>query len=323
MTRVSQPVRPGRQTKIPGNSKIVERELIVYKITTWISTLVVLLLVVILGYQGFLKDKELFFFSDRTVSVQSPQDEAIREIMAPLQYSGLRALERDEVTLSLNFQRRTWTLRNIHVFDPQGRVVLDEGKYGTCGQLAAYMYDRIKPLLGENYRITFLRAMQSGFFPTEKGAHYVLGISPKTARLGFSPQRYILDPSFQRYGAMSDFEDYIFLEDFSVLPFVEDHQSDLTQPVSGSVPIYIKDAYLIGFTVEDNNGLFDRDNFVVAVTMTKKHHYAGRYLFALRKNRGETEELENREMGRGFMKDSRYQSLKAKIIKLFDTATVQ
>ncbi len=93
-----------------------------------------------------------------------PAEKQINKIIDRLEYSGLNMLKEKGIHISVNFSQGTWTMRNINQFDKEGNFVLDEGKYGTCGELAAYTYAKIKPLLADNYDVTFIKASQSGYF---------------------------------------------------------------------------------------------------------------------------------------------------------------
>ena len=148
--------------------------------------------------------------------------------------------EREDVYLSIDFENKIWKLHNLHRFDNKGDIILEDGKYGTCGELAAHTYKKIERLLGKDYDIKFVETAQSGFFLSPKASHIVLYITEKSGLWrGRDKKIYILDASFHKYGPIGDFEDYLFLEFMSTLPFVERKETDIAMPLSKSIPLLI------------------------------------------------------------------------------------
>ena len=74
----------------------------------------------------------------------------------------------------------------------------------------------------------------------------------------------------------------------------------------------------MGFVVEDNDGEFDAQNFTIALTMTKRFHFAGRYLFAIRYNHGRVQIFENKMLGEALLGENKYQKLCNKMKFLFE-----
>lgn len=267
---------------------------------------------------GFIRAEVVI--SARPANTQpAPHSARIKGIVGNLRYSGLQMFKRKDVNLSLDFRNRLWRLSNVHKFDDAGDLVLEEGRYGTCGELAAYTYKAVLPLLGGGYNIDFVKSVQSGFFLAPTASHIVLRItSPGSLSKRRAPEVYILDPSFRRYGHISEFEDYLFLERMPELPFLKEKESGVELPVNTLVPLLIKKEYLLGMAVEDINGKFDPQNYTVALTLTKKHNFAGRYLFAIRSFDGRQETFENRELARPLLDDKEFETLRKRVAELFE-----
>jgi len=246
-----------------------------------------------------------------------PFRKEVGSIIGKLVYSGLPMLEQKDVSVSIDPENRLWTVRNIHRFDEDGNLVLEGGRYGTCGELASYTYKYVKPLFSGAYDIQFVRAVQSGYFQTPKATHMVLFITPAGGARGDN-DIFVLDPSFHRYGRLDEFEDYLFHERMANVGFVEDKERDMTLPISTAFPLLIKKNYLLAIVVEDVNGAFDKDNFVIAVTVTKKYNFAGRYLFAIRSVNGNRQVFENRLLSKNLLEEKEYEDLKARIRSFFE-----
>ena len=247
-----------------------------------------------------------------TSRVQPPHAAEVRQLMNGLEYKGLPMLLRKEVSLGLDFQNQTWTLQNLHRFDKDGNLILEGGKYGACGELAAEVYRRIQPIFGPEYQIEFVRAAQAGYFLSPQASHTLLRITRDS-------DVYILDPSFRRYGPIREFEDYLFFESYRELPFIQYRDPDLKMPVQNSTPLMIEKNYLLSFVVEGVQGRYDENNYTAALTLTRKNNYAGRIIFALRKNQGMNEIFENRSLVvPNLLNDREYQELRDKMVALYE-----
>lgn len=253
--------------------------------------------------------------------IQAPHAAEVRRIMNGLYYKGLPMLLRKEVTLKLDFENQGWTLQNLHHFDKEGNLILEGGKFGACGELAAHTYRMIRQIFNSDYTIEFVRAAQAGYFLSPQASHTLLRITPKAAGAGdpSGPEAYILDPSFRRYGPVSEFEDYLFFESYRELPFIKYQDPDLAMPVQNATPLMIEKNYLLSFVVEGVRGTFDENNYTVALTLTKKNNYAGRFVFALRRNQGVNELFENRSLVVPNLMDEReYQEIRDKLQALYE-----
>ena len=247
-----------------------------------------------------------------SIEATAPYSKEIKKIIKPLRYSGLPDFMRPEVSISLDFKNKLWYLHNVHSFDSKGNVILTDGCCGLCGELAAYVHNQITPLLGKDYIIETVRAMESGYFLTPQASHMVLSI-----RARGSKNEYILDPSFRRYGHIENFEDYLFFDRMELPPFVMKKSSDETFPVGMSTPILIKRGFLLGLTIEEQNGKFDKNNFIISLSANRRYRYAGRYVFAIRKNEGQTEISENKTLISALLRPGEYIQLRERIIELF------
>ena len=253
-------------------------------------------------------------FKPSKIKKIAPYYKEISKIIKPLRYSGIYDLMRPDVKIFIDFEKETWTLENIHSFDRKGNIILTEGRYGLCGELAAYTYEKIQLLFDRKYVIEFVRAIESGYFISPRASHYVLMIHEPSF---FSTATYVLDPSFRRYGPIEDFEDYLFFEKMITLPFMEEKNRSKIFTVGSGTPIIIKKGFLMMLVVEKNGDKFDRDNFVMAFTATHRHKYAGRYIYALRKNEGETEVLENKHTASLILGSKEYITLSERIKEFF------
>ena len=186
---------------------ILRRKLLRYRIITILCLCITLSLVTIETIRWIRANAlELGLIN---IEEEAPFYRQVKEIMEPLRYSGLKDFFDPDTRLSIEFEDKRWTLHNIHHFDKDGRVLLKEDRFGLCGDLAAYIYERITPFLNNTYSIDFLRAAESSFFPLPKGSHIVLKITDNSFSL--IPRVYILDPSFRKYKRIEYFDEYILL----------------------------------------------------------------------------------------------------------------
>ena len=248
---------------------------------------------------------------------QLPHYNQIMEIIRPLRYSGLQSLLRPEVKIQLNLGENTWTLKNIHRFNQDGTIIIEDKKYGLCGELAAFTSRRIQSLLSDQYHIQFIKAAESGFFLGPKASHIVLQITPQK-----SPNTdFILDPSFQRYDTKENFDDYLFYEQFDELSFLTNKEKDVYFPVGHGTPVLIHNDILVSLGIEKVNNQFDAQNFSIALSMTRRYKFSERYLFALRKNAGKTEWFENKVLIQEAMTPIEYSTLRLRLLQWFADIT--
>ena len=238
----------------------------------------------------------------------------VMTVIRPLQYSGLSGLFRPDVTLDIDFDTKTWYLRNLHRYTDDGRVILDEGRYGLCGELAAYTYAKLKFLFEKDYMVRFVRVAESGFFLTPQSTHIVLIFAHKNEA---NPVTYMIDPSLGRYGKMDDFDEYIYFETSEVLHYVIERQRDVYFGINRGTPLFISKDFLGALFVEDVNGKFDKQNFAIALTATRRFKFSSRYIYAIRRVDGQTEEVENKLLAANILDNNEYHILKEKLKEWF------
>jgi hypothetical protein len=245
----------------------------------------------------------------------APYHKEIKHIMESLDYSGIEMFLRPQVRLILDIRNRVWILNNVYFYSENGGIILEKDRFGTCGELAVYMADKIRPILGNNYAITFARSSHSAYFLSDNSAHIVLKIYDKNLR---GPRGiYVLDPSFKKYGHMSNFENYNFFEEMKELEYIKKTDKNAVFSINCAMPLLIKKEFIVGFTVEPVAGIFDENNFCLALTATKKYHYAGRYIAAFRKYNGNEEFLFNEILGEYILSKRQYNAIKVRIKELF------
>ncbi len=238
-----------------------------------------------------------------------PFYDEITSLIEPLQYSGLQALLRDDVSLHIDFVTHQWRLKNIHRFDKNGHIILDENRYGLCGELASFVYPKVKSLFGGKFDIEFVQVAESGFFLQPQSSHIALAIHDQRTSATF-----LLDPSFHRYGPIQDFDNYLFYGHQEKLDFMVNQTTDVIFDIMSGTPILIRNNRIVFLTVEEVDGKFNESNFAIALTATKRYHYAGRYVFLARKKDGELEVLENLSLAEKIFSLDDYKKLSEKII---------
>ena len=296
-------------------ARLEKEKLMLLKTIKILSLILLLASVVITAFSVyFLKEQGLLNISEKSSVLNIPYFTEVNNIISPLRYSGIPMLAGRDVYLSLNFDVKRWILHNVHKFDEKGELVLEENKYGTCGELAAYTAAKIRPFLKNKYKIKFLKACQSGYFFAPKASHIVLRITSKANE----KEVYILDPSFHRYGPINEFGEYWFFEEMDALEFLENKLTDIEVPINLIIPLLIKDSYLLGLTVGGTDWEFENRNFTLVLTLTKKYDYNRREIFAIGSINGNTEIRENKELAREVLDEREWSILKQKITELFN-----
>jgi len=225
-------------------------------------------------------------------SVASPPFyDAIMKIIDPLEYSGVPVMLKPEVALNLDFDKGTWTLRNVHEYDSQGNIILEDGRYGLCAELATYLFEKIRPLLDDRYVIKFAMVTESGFFSAGRSNHIVLLLVDKS-----NNQAYLIDPSFHKYALLRDLPEYHVLNIQDTLSFVKDKSHDVFFGVDQAIPLYIKNDFLLNFSVTGVDGKFDRDNFIFVISAIRRYKFAGRDILVIGRRNKEFEDFEDKGM---------------------------
>lgn len=292
------------------------------KIEVWILRIVCFLLVVLV----LVASSDNFWYrimnnveeenQGQGIDKKAPFHKEIEKILKPLKYSGLKRLLRPDVWVSIDFNRRTWTLHGVHRYDQEGRVLLEEGRYGICQELAVHTYEQIQTLFKDQYDIRFIPVAEAGFFPYPYGSH--TGICIVQRKL-FGDKVYFLDPTYHRYGDIASFNDYCFNGSSArYLTLQTEHNTDETQVVNSITPLVIRENYLIGLSVEVVGDRFDKNNFVISILATRKYRYSGRHIYALKMAGGRYYEIEDEGMARLLLQDIEYDQLRDKVKKMFE-----
>lgn len=241
--------------------------------------------------------------------VHLPHRDEVMAIMEKLSYSGLQALVKPTVNVSIDFDHATWTLQNIHQFDAQGNVMLDEGRYGLCGELSDYVYRKLVTIFGDKYTFLFSRVTDVGYFLNPRSSHTVIQIKNKE-----NPNEiFIVDPAFARYGTLEDFGNYVFHQTIERMQFLKDQAFE----VPSATPVLINRHSIIDLGVEGTDGKFDRNNFTIALSATKQYYFTEKYIFAIRLKDGKIQKFENTILADWLIERQKYMKLRNKIVYWF------
>ena len=222
---------------------------------------------------------------------QPPFYDAIMKIITPLEYSGVPVMVKPQVALSLDFDKRIWTLKNIHEYDSQGSVILEQGRYGLCAELATYVFEKIKPLLDGRYEVKFAMVAESGFFAAGQSNHIVLLLVDRS-----DSQMYLIDPSFHKYARLKDLPEYHVVNVQDTLSFVKDKSPDFSFGVDQAIPLYIKNDFLLSFAVTSVDGKFDRENFIFVISANRQYKFGGRDIVFIGRHNKELEDYEDKAL---------------------------
>jgi len=285
-----------------------------YKMTVLILGIVIL---VLLSFDfPYLLKKTLLLPDILEKKTKAPYYKEVKEIIKPLRYSALPKIMKPEVQIKLDFENKKWILLNIYNYNELGQIILEEGRYGLCGELSSHVYDRIKPLFGDDYDIKFFSTSEAGFFLSPTSSHVVLGIS-RNSLLGGN-ESYILDPSFSRYDLEEKFSSYLFMKQAKSIGFIKRREKDRVFPLNECLPILIKNDFLVSFRTKENNGKFDKDNFVFSVNASQRNNFSGRHILSLRKTDGQKDIIENKYLGNMILGIENYRRFRGKITQWFD-----
>ncbi|MBI2069546.1 MAG: hypothetical protein HYT79_03010 [Elusimicrobia bacterium] len=256
-------------------------------------------------------------FQERTVQEILPFEREIREVLEPLRYSGLQSIMKPGVSLALHFKERSWSLLNVRSFDSDGNVVLDERRFGACGELSTYAAGRIKKITGGRFALKFIKVGESDFFAAPAASHHALLLIDEQP-----PHKvYLVDPAFHRYGGIEQFLDRYFI--FSVhdeLPFMKTKSRGALSPVDKALPMFIKKNFMLSFSVQSINGIFDRNNYAAAWIATERGKFAGRSVLIVSKENGEVRIGDDPDLSRFLLSAKEYGELKDRLVQLFSSA---
>ncbi|OGW91432.1 MAG: hypothetical protein A3D28_00440 [Omnitrophica bacterium RIFCSPHIGHO2_02_FULL_63_14] len=250
----------------------------------------------------------------------APNSKIVEKIIDPLRYSGYQDFIRPEVSLDIDFKEGVWTLRNIHRFDEQGNVVLNQGRYGVCEDLVAYTYQRVLPHFpAGQYRIRFAEAVESSFFQDASGgSHIILLIADLEAERSGAKKVYILDPSLRRYGTPDYFDNYRIVGPAPILDFINARERDSVFQVNHGPPIVINRNAIVNLYVGEEDGKFDRDNYYIRLALTRRYQFARKPLFTIRKRAGRVTVEEENAHKRPLIGLKKYKQLKGSVIRLHE-----
>lgn len=254
-----------------------------------------------------------------SVQEDAPHSEFVSELIRPLRYSGLPDLMRGDVRLDVDFANASWALRNIHQLDREGNVVLTDGRYGVCGDLSAYVYQKIKPVFGDRFKIEFMEVSDSTFFKPGGGSHIILRIVDLAGGMegGNYKSVYILDPALRRYGVPDRFPDYWPERSWPSLPFLEEKSLDETFELNQGPPILINRNAFVTLGLEAQDGKFDPDNYRLVVSLKRRYQYRSETIYEIGKKEGFTVEPAIKSSATEFLKPGDYKKLTSRVSRLF------
>jgi len=246
------------------------------------------------------------------VDPSAPYASDVKKIIDPLGYSFLPILSRSDVQLRPDFKNEIWILTHIHLFDQKGQVALQDDRYGLCGDLAAYAYQKVEPLLRDHYTVRYVRAAESHYFPAPLNTHYVLSVIDQK-----DPRRvFILDPTFKRYGPLDQFDEYLFFEHLSSLRFMARQERDNIEIVNRAIPVLISRTIKLSLIVLIENGQFNEKNFSVGILATHKNTYMPRTIYRTGVSDGKRFEKESAEDVSKLPATEDYTTLKRRVNEL-------
>lgn len=219
------------------------------------------------------------FSHGETAGQVLPYFDEVTRIMAPLEYSGIHNILENDSRLSVDFEKKTWTLHNVFDFNDDGSDILIDGKRGLCVRLARYVYHQIRGIFpADRYEIFFEKVKERDYFFAPQATHILLTVLDKE-----SSTMYLIDPSFKRYGRVDDFDEYVFFERMDPKVFLESNKSsDKFFNVDSASPIFIRDGRLLVFAVEFVDGEIGPDRFVVSISAVERRADKGEYVLGLK-----------------------------------------
>lgn len=242
---------------------------------------------------------------------QPPALFEIKKLLFPLVYSGVEDLAKPEVQLGVDFARKMWVIRNLHRFDENNHVVLEQNRYGLCGAQADYISRKIQPLVGPSYKIEFVRALETQyFFDPSAAVHYVLRLTDRNA----PEKQYFIDTVFNRYGPPQEFDNYSFQESRGSLEF----SPDVIFNVGSRIPLFIKNNHILTLALSELDGRLDPDHFIFTLEAFGKHKIRGKPIFSIRSLEGKREFYEDKELAGKILSRAEFERIKSLMLGLFD-----
>ena len=226
----------------------------------------------------------IFFFNHLSYADPNkdlPYRKEIMKIMDPLVYSGFQDLVKPEVDLKIDFEKRIWMLKNIYKYD-MNSIVIQQGYYGLCAELAVYVFDRLHPQLTDPYDLKFVTVTEGGFFQTDQSNHIALLLIDSSTK-----NSYIIDPSFHKYGNVADMKEYKILAVKDVLSFMQNKSRDFLFQVDKAMPLFFKDDLLVSFSITSVEGVFDKNNFLFVIGVDHLNNKTNSTIIALGKHKSQ------------------------------------
>ena len=239
---------------------------------------------------------------------QLPYYDEIMKIINSIEYSAFETITKPEVDLRVDFNKKTWTLLNIHQYDAQGGIVLEQGRYGLCAELSTYTYQKLQTFLPKQYDIKFAAATESGFFPTYESNHIVLVMHDQSAQ-----NTYLIDPSFHRYGDIRDFYEYKVFGFQDALKFIKDQSHYISFFTDQAMPLFIKEGLLVSFSVTSVDGRFDKNNFLLVVSASRHNTEDMVNIIVIGRYDGQMESFEGKEAVEELLGQQRIDNLYKKL----------
>lgn len=262
------------------------------------------------------------FGTGTVIESRAPFAREIKKIIAPLKYTGLYDFMNPDMYISIDPEKQTWTLQNIHNFDKNGQLILQKNRYGLCGDLAAFAFQKVRPLLDpKRYDVRFLLVSESSYFNTEGGTHIVLDILDRKAYP--EPKRYILDPSFRKYGSTDLFGAYRPIEKFEEMTFVKSRLRGQSFQAGSGPPIHINSRIMLSLYLMPVDGHLDGDNFSLVLSATKRYEYQNNYLFTRLVRNGSAEDFEMNASLRKYLRPGLYEELRDRLIHLSNKMRIE
>jgi len=228
--------------------------------------------------------------SEKDPIKEPPFYDQIIRIIDSLEYSGFQVLIKPEVTLSIDFEKKTWTLHKVHHYDSKGEILLEQGRYGLCAELATYLYERLGVFLSKQYDVKFAMTTEEGFFPTYQSNHIILLMHDRLTQ-----NMYLMDPSFHKYEDVRHSKGYQIMGVQDALAFVREKSQDVSFRVDEAMPLFIKDEVLASFTVTSADGKFDKNNYLLLVSVSRRNKIEGLNIVMVGKYDNKIESYEGKD----------------------------
>ncbi|MFC1753359.1 hypothetical protein ACFL96_08205 [Thermoproteota archaeon] len=211
----------------------------------------------------------LFFFKAKAEKL--PHKKEVVAFLDSLTYSALDNLLKEDVRISVDTKNGSWTLHNIFSYDKDGEIVNFKTRSGACVELSRIAYKFAKGLFGKDYRVTYLAAIESRFFPLDAGGgmtHYLIKITPFE-----SGRALFIDPSYRAYDFLDNVKDYDIKDETSTIPVFDRGIRDVSLYVDTGYPLYLSQdsTHIFSIAVKRVSGKLDQDNYAILISATEQY----------------------------------------------------